>query len=223
MTDWTRRVLVVEDDAMVSALVKSVLTARGFTVETCGDAAAARSRVVDFDPDLVILDVNLGSGPTGVQLGYVLSQLHPDVAQLYLTRYPAALLADGALADHVREHLVLSKDDVTDDAVLVRSIEDAIRGRTSGGAIAAGELGALSRTQLKILRLVAEGLTNSAIAERRQTTEGAVEKQLKLIYAALGLAAGPEQNARVLAALKYVEAMGSAGPADHARQAAQPA
>lgn len=222
MTEWARRVLIVEDEAMVSALLTSVLTSHGFTVASCSDAASARTRVVEFDPDLVILDVNLGTGPTGVQLGYVLSQLHPDVALLYLTRYPAALLADGAMADHVTQHLVISKDDVTDDAVLVRSIEDAMRGQTSGADIGGGQLGALSRTQLRILRLVAEGLTNSAIAEQRQTTEGAVEKQLKLIYSALGLVAGPEQNARVLAALKYVEAMGSARPVEHANTA-QPA
>ena len=214
MTAWSRRVLVVDDDPMVTSLVSALLTSEGFAVEACADAAQARHVVETFDPDLAILDVNLGAGPTGLQLGYVLSRLHPQIALLYLTRYPTALLTDPAMAEHVRSQAILAKDDMRDPSVLLAAIEEAFRGR--GGSrepalsVDAG-VRQLSTSQLEVLALVAEGLTNGAIAEQRETSERAVEKQLKRIYDVLGLAANRDQNARVLAAMKYAQALGWTG------------
>ncbi len=222
VTAWNRRVLVVDDDPMVTSLVGALLVNEGFTVESCGDAASARQLVEDFDPDLAILDVNLGSGPTGLQLGYVLSRLHPEIALLYLTRYPTALLTDPAMAEHVRSQAVLAKDELRDPAVLLSAIEEAFRGKGAGTepavAIDAG-VRQLTPSQLDILALVAEGLTNGAIADKRETSERAVEKQLKRIYDILGLATNRDQNARVLAAMKYAQTLGWAGLPTTAKQA----
>ncbi len=214
MTSWRRRVLVVDDDPMVTSLVSALLTNEGFAVESCGDAPTARDKVGDFDPDLAILDVNLGNGPTGLQLGYVLSRLHPEIALLYLTRYPTALLTDPAMAEHVRQQAVLAKDDMRDPAVLLTAIEQAFRGKDAEAEPALAvdqDVRQLNATQLDILSLVAEGLTNAAIAEQREISERAVEKQLKRIYDNLGLATNRDQNARVLAAMKYAQALGWAG------------
>lgn len=212
MATWSRRVLLVDDDPLVASLIEALLTAEGFQVVTCASATAAREQLQTFDPDLAILDVNLGEGPTGLQLGYVINRLHPDVALMYLTRYPTALLTNSAMADHVAQHTVLAKDDVTDTSVLLRGIEDALRGRDARSATAVSGDDAVTRltgTQLEVLRLVSEGMTNAAIAAKRHTSERAVEKQLKSIYDTLGVAAGRDQNARVLSAMKYAQAMGN--------------
>lgn len=234
MTAWSRRVLVVDDDPMVTSLVSALLTNEGFAVKACADAAQARQLVETFDPDLAILDVNLGAGPTGLQLGYVLSRLHPEIALLYLTRYPTALLTDPAMANHVRSQAILAKDDMREPSVLLGAIEEAFRGKKESIhpalSVDAG-VRQLSTSQLEVLALVAEGLTNGAIAEQRETSERAVEKQLKRIYDVLGLVANRDQNARVLAAMKYAQALGWSGlptgdvPADHglwSADAAQP-
>lgn len=215
MTDLARRVLIVDDDPLVATLVESLLSARGFATSSCGDATTARQRVAEFDPDLVILDVNLGGGPTGLQLGYVLARLHPELALMYLTRYPTAVIADRAMAEHARHHAVLSKDDVHDADVLIAGVEDALRGRRRGAELDVArdeQMSSLTRTQWEVLGLVADGLTNSAIAERRNTSERAVEKQLRQIYEILALQSGREVNARVLAALRYRNSMGQTRP-----------
>jgi len=215
VTDLTRRILIVDDDPLVASLVESLLSDRGFVTSSCGDATTARQRVAEFDPDLVILDVNLGKGPTGLQLGYVLARLHPDLALMYLTRYPTAVIADRGMAEHARHHTVLSKDDVHDVDVLLAGVEDALRGRHTTEALDVApdeQMSTLTRTQWQVLGLVADGLTNSAIAERRNTSERAVEKQLRQIYEILGLQSGREVNARVLAALRYRNSMGETQP-----------
>lgn len=211
--DWARRVLIVDDEPLVVTLLTSLLESHGFEVYSCHDAATARRLVREVDPDIAILDINLGSGPSGVQLGFVLSELHPQVAQLYLTRYPAAAFADDRVAKRTRDRPVISKDDITDAGVLLAAIEAASRGQRPAVARVEpdSKVEGLTRTQLEVLRLIADGLTNSAIAERRGTSERAVEKQVKQIYDGLGLQSGSEQNARVLAALEYRRALGD-GP-----------
>jgi DNA-binding NarL/FixJ family response regulator len=212
MTTWLRRILVVDDDPLVRSLLAKVLTDHGFLVETCADASEARDLARQFDPDLAILDVNLGSGPTGVQLGYVLERVHPEIALLYLTRYPMALLADSGMSEHLQDQIILSKDDVHDASVVLRAIEDALRGDQCVGSIPLTtdeDFHKLTRTQIEVLRLLAQGMTNAAIAEARQTSERAVEKQVKAIYTTLGFESSHEQNARVLAARRFTEVMGA--------------
>lgn len=207
--------MVVDDDPFTNSLLDSLLADSGFEVALCGDAGSARALIPDFDPDLVILDVNLGNGPSGMQLGFVLEQAHPDIAFMYLTRYPTALLSAQDSTDHLRGKTILSKDSITSSAILIDAIEATLRGTH----IAPSDLGdeqvrGLTRIQLSILAMMTSGMTNAAIAEQRGTSERAVEKQVKAIYETLGLASDRETNARVLAALRYSEAMGDHAPAD---------
>ncbi len=212
MNAWSRRVLLVDDDALVRSLVGDLLQRSGFDVRSCSDVTEARQLVDEFDPDLAILDVNLGHGPTGVQLGYVIRQVHPGMAVMYLTRYPTALVTEPGLSEHIAQSVVLAKDDVSDPDVVMGAVERALRGSREPGLAEGGGDAAirqLSRTQLQVLELLAQGLTNASIAELRDTSERAVEKHVKLIYEHLGLETQGAHNARVLAAKKFLEAMGA--------------
>ena len=214
MNAWARRVLLVDDDALVRSLVGDLLQRHGFEVASCSDVTQARQLADEFDPDLAILDVNLGSGPTGVQLGYVIRQVHPGMSVMYLTRYPTALVTEPGLSEHIAQSVVVAKDDVTNPDVVMTAVEQALRGSRVAGPPAEGADAAirqLSRTQLHVLELLAQGLTNASIAEIRNTSERAVEKHVKLIYEHLGLETQGAHNARVLAAKKFLEAMGATG------------
>lgn len=215
MSSWSRRILIVDDDALLASLLADVLKAAGFEVEAHGTTSAARKAMTSFDPDLVILDVNLGGGPSGVQLAYVLRKSHPGTALLFLTRYPTALAAESAALGLDGETAVLSKDAIHDTGTLIAAVESALRGAEPAGQLDQpfdAEIQGLTMVQLEVLALVSQGLTNAAIAEARGTSERAVERHLKLIYDALGLAADRMQNARVLAAMRYERAMGLKTP-----------
>lgn len=208
---WSRRVLVVEDDSFTAFLIESLLKREDYQVQICTDASSARRVAAEMDPDLALLDVNLGSGPSGVQLGFILEQSHPGMTIVYLTRYPTALLQGGGASQHLDGKVILSKDDISSADFLVTAIDEALRGEhpeLPEPTSADRQLTRLTPTQMDILKMLAAGMTNAEISRRRSTTERAVEKQVKAIYAALGLEADQRTNARVLAARRYTETMG---------------
>lgn len=203
--------MLVEDVPLMGSLIESLLTGEGFDVKTCPNAASARTIADEFDPDLAILDVNLGEGMSGVQLGYILEQTHPSMAIMYLTRYPSAFLSEPDSGAHVRNKIVLSKNEVDSPQVLLQGIEAAVRGyRADAPTNRYESMQHLSPLHWEILELTATGMTNTAIAQRRGTSERAVEKQLKSIYQILEITSDELSNARVLATRRYLEATGGA-------------
>ena len=62
----------------------------------------------------------------------------------------------------------------------------------------------LTDREREVLGLLAEGLSNSAVAERITVTERTVEAHTKLIFQKLGLEADPSSNRRVQAVLAYL-------------------
>lgn len=183
----------------------------GFETFGVGTAADARDAMHSFDPDLVVIDLDLGAGPSGADLGSALVELHPDVALLYLTRLPDFRPVGGTApvgasrVGFVRKDTLTSTDDFVEAAErVIRGIEPPPRDDLDPDR----PLAALSATQFDILRLAAEGLSNQAIARRRSTTASAVEAHFTAINRALGIAAGPDTNSRSLAVSRFIAAVG---------------
>lgn len=215
MINWSRRILIVDDDALLASLLTDLLQGAGFEVQARGTTSEAKRAMEAFDPDLVLLDVNLGGGPSGVQLAYVIQRSYPGTAVLFLTRYPTALAAESSALGLDPETAVLSKDAIQDSGFLIAAVESALRGVKPPRQVDQpfdDAIQGLTRTQLQVLALVSQGLTNAAIAEARGTSERAVERHIKLIYDALGLASDGLQNPRVVAAMRYDRAMGFKSP-----------
>jgi CheY-like chemotaxis protein len=85
---FNRKVLVVEDDALLRSLIISKLEADGFVVQATDSAATARKIADDFDPDVALLDIELGNGPTGIDLALILRKSQPEIALVFLTHIP---------------------------------------------------------------------------------------------------------------------------------------
>ena len=83
-----RRVLLVEDDALTLTLLESVIRTFGFHTYSAASATEAKVALTSFDPDLAILDIDLGPGPTGLDFAKMMSKTHPHVAVLFLSRLP---------------------------------------------------------------------------------------------------------------------------------------
>ena len=82
-TEVQVKILIVEDDPDICDLLKRVLEADGYEVETATDSAGALKAVADGAPDLVLLDVVLG-GEDGRDLLVKLRQ-KSDVPAVFLT------------------------------------------------------------------------------------------------------------------------------------------
>ena len=217
-----RRVLLVEDEPLLASLMGQVLIDSGLDVRVCASETEGRRALRDFDPDAALIDVHLGTGPSGLYLAHALSRSHPHVGILLLSRYEDLSAAGLDTWDLPEGSAFLRKDQVSDRRALLAALDGVLRGRpvvpgagegarADAGADGGGDggaLDALTRTQLAVLRLAALGLTNAAIATRRGTSERSVERLLHAVYEALDIPLGGATNARVEAVRRYVAAAG---------------
>jgi len=157
----------------------------GFDAIYRHSAVSARKALVAHDPDVVIVDINLGEGPTGVQFGQWLHKAHPHVAQVYLTKFADPATAGFSQWDLPPGSSLLAKGRISDAQAVVTAVELALQESSSvtrHDLVAIGPLSGLTKTQFAIIQLAAQGLANSAIATHRNTTERAVEQRLKAVY-----------------------------------------
>lgn len=209
MDPWVRRLLLVEDEPLLASLMAQVLTDAGFAVRVCPDEVTGREAVATFDPDAALIDVHLGAGPSGLHLGFALSQTHPDVGILLLSRYTDLSAAGLDGWELPPGSMFLPKHELVDAPTLIAAIDRVVRGASwTADDAEEGPLAGLTRTQLGTLRLVALGLTNAAIAEHRGTSERNVEQRLHSVYEALGITLDGRINPRVEAVRRYISAAG---------------
>lgn len=208
-SDTTRFALIVEDDPLTSALLASTLEAKNFVTEIAESAGAARDILKAFDPDVAIIDLDLGRGPTGIDVAHFLANVHPHVARLVLTKYPDLVSAGfeaNALPDGTG---MLPKDAVTEVGRLVEAISEVLQDEPRVRSLPmASELKELTAQQRQILRLLAQGYTVAEIARRRGTSGSAVEKSITAIYGRLGIGSDPSVSQRAEAIRRYVDAVG---------------
>jgi|688.fasta_scaffold333868_2 DNA-binding NarL/FixJ family response regulator len=208
---FTRRLLLVEDEPMTTALLTKVLTQEGFVTESVTNVPDARLMVKDFDPDCVLIDISLGPGPTGADLAFMLSQERPDIALLFLTRHPDLRTAGLSERDILPNCGFVRKDLVHDPSYLVEAIEQVLRDQPRDvrhDTDPTRPLGDLTEHQLEILRLLALGYTNDAIARRKDAGRSTVERWIAGILKAMGIDSGGEVNPRVEAVRRYVAVAG---------------
>lgn len=205
--------LVVDDDVLLASLVKKSLSSEGFVVETAASAAEGRRKVTTFDPDLVLLDLALGAGPSGVHLAHALTERRPDVAILVLTKYPDAQNATSDGVDLPPEVGFLRKQLVTEPAQLVSAIEQVLADRPDEVRHDKNSRKAfpeMPERGLLVLRLLSEGHSNQEIAKRTSLSVKSVERWLERIYREMNLETDGSVNLRVAAVRRYLKETGAA-------------
>ena len=187
-----RRAVVVEDEPMVAALTASALEAGGFDVRVAHNALEARRAVRAFDPDIAILDVWLGAGPSGVDLAHILSRRHPGLSLLVLTKVTDLRALGMSPADLPESCVHIPKSMIIATEQLLEIVDDILRDRglRHRQQTPSGPLAALSRSQLDVLCKAAQGYSTPEIARQRNCTTSAVEKLLSSVYLDLGISAG---------------------------------
>jgi DNA-binding NarL/FixJ family response regulator len=211
------RVVVAEDLFLLRDGLTRLLTAHGFEIAAAvDDAPGLLAALLEQQPDVAVVDVRLppGLADDGLQAALAARRQVPGLPVLLLSQYVEQLYARELLADQAGAVGYLLKDRVFNDDQFV----DAIRTVAGGGTLMDPEvvsklLGRRSRdepiTQLsarerEVLALMAEGRSNTAIAQRLFVTEKAVSKHTTSIFTKLELAPCPDDNRRVLAVLAYL-------------------
>lgn len=211
VSELQRRLLLVEDEPLTAALLAEVLGAQGFVVETAHTFLEARQFLVSFDPDVVLLDIGLGDGPSGIDLGHIIGEKRPDIAVLFLTKQPDHRVSGGPGPDLPQGAGFLRKDKVRDTEYLLEAINAVLSDRAfdiRDDRDPARPLGGLSTKQLHVLRLMALGYTNDAIAARYAVSLSTAERWAAGIFKVLGIPTTGEVNPRVEAVRQFVAVAG---------------
>ena len=212
------RIVIAEDDALLREGLALLLRAEGLDVAATADGPEPFLKAVDVHrPDVAIVDVRMP--PTHTDEGIVAAvearRRHPDLAVLVLSAYVEQAFATDLLAGGAAKLGYLLKERVG----RVEEFLGALRRVADGGTAIDPEVVAqlltrtrpdsgldrLSARERDVLALMAEGLGNTAIAERLFVTEGAVHKHIRSIFAKLDLAPSDRADRRVTAVLRYLE------------------
>jgi DNA-binding NarL/FixJ family response regulator len=211
------RVVVADDVMLTREGIARLLTDAGIdVVAEAGDAERLIREVRLKRPDAAIVDIRMP--PTHTDEGLVAAQRirteHPDVGVLVLSQYVEPSYAMRLLEEHPERVGYLLKQRIFDVAVLVDALRRIAEGETVvdptivarlfGRRRREDPLAELTQREREVLGLVAEGLSNRAIAGRLFVTERTVEAHVKQIFLKLGLAVSADSHRRVLAVLAYL-------------------
>jgi DNA-binding NarL/FixJ family response regulator len=208
----TRRVLVVENETLLRDLLARMLESEGFVVETAESAATAKQLLEKFDPDALVIDIDLGLGPNGFDLADSISRSQEGRAIVFLTNLPDPRFSGTEGRSLAPGAAYLRKSSLMDSTVLLNALNAALTDRVGvefRHDLSEGRpLANLSASQLQVLKLVAQGKSNVQIAEARNTSVRAVEALVSRVFSQLDLSQTDEGNLRVEAAIAYIEASG---------------
>lgn len=196
------KVLVVEDEAFTRQLVENALSQQGFSVTSCENASEAIVLVKQEEPHVVISDLDLGKGPTGVDLMNLISREFPWIGLVTMSAHSAPVLVGGGQIPDGIPYLVKSQINNLEEIgeAIYKSISN-LDPKTFGlqdlRDQSSEEVFFVSAGQAEILRLIAKGFSNQAIADERATSLRAVETMIQRVYQGLGLNRNSGQNNRV--------------------------
>lgn len=209
------RVMIVEDEALFREMLVEVLSRRT-GLEIVGTADRGENAIAmarESKPDVVLMDIELAGEMDGIDAALAIRKESPGTGIVILSshddpRYVTSLpLGEGMGWGY------LLKQTVRDVSMVVRAIEGCAQGMVVMDPMVmvgvrpreGSKVGKLTPRQQDVLRLLAEGFNNAAIAKQLALEERSVESYINLIYQSLGLAGEPEINMRVQAALAFLK------------------
>jgi DNA-binding NarL/FixJ family response regulator len=208
------RVVIAEDQVLLREGLARLFTDGGHQViSTLGDSETVVDVVDAERPDLVLVDIRMPPTYTdeGARAARDIKDRHPGVGVLVLSQHIETTHAVDLVGrpgfGYLLKDRVLEVDEFLDTAVRVAAGGSALDPTVVGTLVApaAGSpLARLSDRERRVLELMAEGLTNTAIAHRLVLSERTVEAHVRHVLLKLDIPESDEGNRRVLAVLTHL-------------------
>ncbi|MGW6930415.1 response regulator transcription factor [Lentzea sp. NPDC054927] len=211
------RVVIAEDSVLLREGVQRLLADEGIeTVAAVENGDALLDAVTEHKPDLCVVDVRMPPTFTdeGLRAAIECRRRYPGLPVLVLSQYVEERYAVELLAGGASGVGYLLKERVAD----VKEFVDAVRRVADGGTSIDHEVitqlmvrskkspvDSLTPREREVLGLMAQGLSNTAIAGTLVVSDGAVEKHVGNIFAKLGLEPSNSEHRRVRAVLAYLD------------------
>ena len=212
------RVVIADDSVLVREGIASLLTRAG--IDVAAQVSSPDELLAEVDtrpPDVAVVDIRMPPTHTdeGLRAAHEIRRRHPEVAIMILSQFVEAGIATRLLAEDPERLGYLLKDRVTAPGEFVDALERIAEGGSAldpqivsrllgGGAARRNGLDSLTPREREVLELVAEGLTNQAIADRLDIALRSVEKYVSAIFTKLGLPDTGSEHRRVLAVLRFL-------------------
>ena len=193
------KVLVVDDDIFIKNLISELICKLGYKCNTVTNVNDALIAIDDFTPNLVITELYLGKGPSGLNLINKIALNYPEINVIVLTNHKSPLLVDTNFKEFPTKINYVLKSEISSSNTIENLLHNVLNKKSVGnGKLNSKNEGIfISKTQAELLRLIVQGLSNQAIAEKRGTTLRAVEALINRTYEALNLHESESKNLRV--------------------------
>ena len=209
-------VFVVDDEELLREMLIARLSAHP-EIEVVGESSTGEAAVEmagEIEPDVVLMDIELGPGINGIQAGKTIKRQAPATGIVLLSAHVEKEILASITTEEVSGWSYLLKKNVRDTDTLVRAIKGASWGIVVIDLQLTEELrprldtplANLSEDQIKLLELVAQGYPDAAIASKLKVPgEGEVQDRLVAVYGALGIPSDIGIEPRVKAVVVYLE------------------
>lgn len=211
------RVVVADDSVLLREGLVRILREVGFdVVAQAGTAEELMTYVRSYRPDVVIADIRMPPTHTdeGLQAARWIRTEFPGTAVLLLSQYVESGYAMELLSSGAEGVGYLLKERISDLAEFASAVRRVAAGGSALDPVVVTRivhrqrrddpLAALTAREREVLELMAEGRSNSGIAERLVVSDGAVEKHVTSIFSKLRLSVASEDHRRVLAVLTFL-------------------
>jgi DNA-binding NarL/FixJ family response regulator len=181
-------------------------------LDAVADGSAAIEGANHLSPDVILMDIELGSDPNGIAAGRAIKEQHPDMGIVILSSHRERQYLSLISAEESSGWSYLLKQSVSDAGALARAIEGAASGlvvmdpavvnslKPRKGSLTAG----LTPRQQEVLNMMAQGYNNAAIADKLVMGTKSVENYINAIYQELSLSHNGPLHPRVQAVLIYL-------------------
>lgn len=205
--------LVVDDDPFTRGMLATAVQGLGWSpVRSASSVAEALWVTRHLEPAVAVLDLDLGEGPTGVDLAIGLRLTYPEIGLVIISTYEEPRLIGLNLPPMPEGAIYLVKRTVTDGDVLDHALQLAVGPLRLGPSTRfdrnPSDLG-ISDQSIEIMRLVSAGHSNAEIARLRVMSVSGVEKVIARLIRHFGIPSGKESSQRVLIAQAYFKLTGA--------------
>jgi DNA-binding NarL/FixJ family response regulator len=213
------RVVIADDNVLVRAGIAALLSDAGIDVAAQASSADELLQAVDAQrPDVAIVDIRMPPTYTeeGLLAAHAIRERYPPMGIVILSEHVEFGIATRVLAESPERLGYLLKQRVTDVDDFVATVRRVAAGgsaldpevvsRLLADGRGPGRLRAITPREREVLQLLAEGLSNRAIADRLAITLRSAEKYVSSIFTKLGLPDTGGEHRRVLAVLEFLGA-----------------
>ena len=207
------KLLIVEDDKILLTMMSHALTAEGFNVLAANDAQSAMQYFDKARPDVVILDIDLGAGPSGIDLANKMRQISGRIAIVFCTSFKDMRFIQGDYLKYPLHTVVLKKADVVNMEKFSNAINEAVELIRESDESKPDQLHEkyykdLTALEIELLTLIAGGHSNKQVAAEKGISLKSCENAIARLAKKLEIPAAEQSNQRVLLTRKYLELSG---------------